>query len=389
MRLLERAIALVATAEIDIGLETDLVDALYTTGKGDDALRQADSLIERASVAGDQVGELCGRIKEGYIRLLLGPAVAPTKLAALLERALPVFEAARDDLALYIAYFAIGELENFRGQLDAQFEAYDRAAAHARQAGLPYQLLEERALGRYFGATPVSELLAWLDEQEERGEQDIFLRMYRGRALAMLGRFEEARALLAQVRAELADRGGGLPLAGATSRSSVDIELLAGDPAAAAKLGEEGCRLYDELGQKSRLSTAAGRLAQAYYSLDRLEEAEAWAGRCAELGTSGDALNEMVWRQARAKVLARRGEHAEAELLAREAVAIGEETDLLDPQADTHADLAEVLRLAGKPDEAAAALEQSLERYERKGNVVMAERARVRIEVLRATTAAD
>ena len=48
-----------------------------------------------------------------------------------------------------------------------------------------------------------------------------------------------------------------------------------------------------------------------------------------------------------------------------------------------------MLLLAGKPDEAAAALEQALERYERKGNLVLAERARLRIEVLRATTARD
>ena len=80
--------------------------------------------------------------------------------------------------------------------------------------------------------------------------------------------------------------------------------------------------------------------------------------------TSG---TQMLWRQVRAKVLARRGEHAEAERLAREAVAICEETDMLDAQGDAYADLAEVLLLGGKADEAAAALEQALERYERKG----------------------
>ena len=91
----------------------------------------------------------------------------------------------------------------------------------------------------------------------------------------------------------------------------------------------------------------------------------------------------MLWRQVRAKVLARRGEHAEAERLAREAVAIGEETDMLDAQGDAYADLAEVLSLAGRPKEAAEALEQALARYERKGNVVMAERMRERLSALR------
>jgi len=158
-------------------------------------------------------------------------------------------------------------------------------------------------------------------------------------------------------------------------QDSVDVELLAGDPAAAAELGAEGCRLFDELG-------AAGKLAQALYALDRLEEADTWAGRAAELGASDDALTQMLWRQVRAKVLARRGEHAEAERRAREAVAIAEDSDWLDGQGDVYADLAEVLSLAGRPKEATEALEQALARYERKGNLVMAQRAQTRLAEL-------
>ena len=93
----------------------------------------------------------------------------------------------------------------------------------------------------------------------------------------------------------------------------------------------------------------------------------------------------MLWRRVRAKVLARRGEHAEAERLAREAVAIGEGTDRLNDQGDANADLAEVLLLGGKASEAAAALEQALDRYERKGNLVMARRTRDRLAALAAT----
>ncbi len=201
----------------------------------------------------------------------------------------------------------------------------------------------------------------------------------------MLGRFDEGRAILVEAREALAERGAGIQLATTTGIPSVEIELLAGDPAAAAELGQEGCRMLDELGEQSQLSTAAGKLAQALYALDRLDEADAWAGRAAELGASDDAFTQMLWRQVRAKVLARRGEHAEAERLAREAVAVGEETDMLDAQGDVYADLAEVLLLAGKADEAGAALEQALERYERKGNLVSTQRAQTRLAELRAT----
>ena len=380
--LFERAAALVPPAEIDLALELALADALFWAGKGGEALRRADSLAERAAAAGDRVAELCGRIKEGMLRTFLEPEGATEELASLLEEALPVFEAAGDDLALHVGYHALGQVANMRAQMDEGLKAYERAAAHARQAGLPDELVGWRATFRYFGTTPVLGLLAWLDEYEPREGRNHWLRTYRAGALAMLGRFDEARAIIAETRAELAERGGGIQLATTTGMVCVDVELLAGDPAAAAELGAEGCRLLDELGEHSFLSTAAGNLAQALYALDRLDEADVWAGRAAELGASDDAFTQMLWRQVRAKVLARRGEHAEAERLAREAAAVCEETDMLTAQGDTYADLAEVLLLAGKADGAAAALEQALERYERKGNLVSAQRAQTRLAEL-------
>jgi hypothetical protein len=90
----------------------------------------------------------------------------------------------------------------------------------------------------------------------------------------------------------------------------------------------------------------------------------------------------MLWRRARAKVLARRGDHAEAARLVRDAVALSEGTDGLDAQGDAYADLGDVLVLGGELDDAAAAFEQALERYERKGNLVMAERTRERLDPL-------
>jgi tetratricopeptide (TPR) repeat protein len=124
--------------------------------------------------------------------------------------------------------------------------------------------------------------------------------------------------------------------------------------------------------------------AQALYEADRLEEAGAWAGRAADLGASDDAITQMLWRQVRAKVLARRGEDEEAERLAREAVAIGRETDMVNQHADAYVDLGEVLLLGGKTDEAAAALEQAIERYERKGNIVSTRRAQAQLAEMRA-----
>ena len=383
MSLYERAAALVPPTDLDLALEIELGDALLWAGRGDDALRRANALAERASVAGDHVGELCARIKAYVLRTTIEPEGATERLAALLEDALPVFEAASDHLALYIAYSAVSDVEWERGRIDAALEAWEVALEHAQHAGIqPTSSLEGRSTPRFFGTTPVPEVLAWINENEPRAGRDHFLRAYRAGSLAMLGRFDEARAILSEDRADQEERGGGILLANLTAFESVWVELWAGDAAAAAKFGAEGWRLHLELGKSSFLPHAAANRARALYALGQLDEAEAWAVRAAEFASESWTWTEMLWRQVRAKVHARRGEHADAERLAREAVAICDETELLDQQGDAYADLAEVLLLTGKPDEAAAALEQALERYERKGNLVSAERAQTRLTEL-------
>jgi hypothetical protein len=385
-RLFERAASLVLPGQIDLALENDLLDALYLSGKLSAGLGVARSLVERAVAAGDRTAELCARIKEGVLLVSLDPEGATDDLAALLDEALPEFDGERNDVALYAAYAALGQVMNMRARMDGVRDAYERAAVHASRAGRPYEWLGWRAAGRYFGTTPVSELLAWLDDQAARRVSDHHLDLRRALALAMLGRFDEGRSFMTRARTSASERGGAFGLANALG-DSTDLELLADDPAAAAAFGRKAMSMYDEIGERSFASTTAGRLAQALYELDRLDEAEEWATRGKALGASDDAITQMLWRQVRGKVLARRGDHSEAERLAREAVALGDGTDMLDAQGDAHTDLGEVLALAGRADEAAGAYAEALARYERKENVVMSERMRARLAELQATAA--
>jgi ATP/maltotriose-dependent transcriptional regulator MalT len=81
----------------------------------------------------------------------------------------------------------------------------------------------------------------------------------------------------------------------------------------------------------------------------------------------------------RAKALARRAA-PEAEELAREAIAFVEASDFLQVHAEALMDLAEILRLAGRLEEAARSLEESVRLYEQKGNVLSAARARALLD---------
>src|SRR5204862_6288725 len=119
-------------------------------------------------------------------------------------------------------------------------EGYERAAVHSEHAGLGNRLIGLRNMGRFHGSTPVTELLAWQDGLDASDLRDDWLRAYRAESLAMLGRFDEARPIIVELLAELAERGGfahGLIKA----EMAVELELLAGDWAAAVALGEEGC----------------------------------------------------------------------------------------------------------------------------------------------------
>jgi tetratricopeptide (TPR) repeat protein len=128
------------------------------------------------------------------------------------------------------------------------------------------------------------------------------------------------------------------------------------------------------MGERGYLSSVAALLAHALSGLGRLDEAERFSRKSEDAAAADDAFSQVLWRSARAKIRARRGELAVAEELAREAVAIAERTDLMNTVGDTLADLGEVLALAGRPAEAVAVFEQAAEIFERKGNRASLER---------------
>jgi class 3 adenylate cyclase/tetratricopeptide (TPR) repeat protein len=380
---LERAGDLVPPDTLDLALELDLIDALAGDRKGEEALIRTRSIVSRAAAIDDSIGELCGRILEGAQRIHLAPTDATVELEALIAEALPVFEAAGDELALRIAYRALGDAANMRAQMDRVAAAYEQAASYPGPAGLT-GLVGYQSHARFFGSTPLTELLAWQEKQDPREQRGYFLGAHRCLAFAMLGRGNEAQALLAELRGELAERGGAQAMVAGIEGYAMVVEFLAENLEAAVAAGEDSCRLLDELGRWSELSTTAGGLAGVYYELGRLDDAERWAARAAELGAEEDAVTQMLWRQARARMLARRGKHEEAIRLAREALDVAETTEDLNSTAEAYADLGEVLTLAGRPQEAAETLEQALVRFETKENLVMAGRTRERLATLRA-----
>ena len=151
-----------------------------------------------------------------------------------------------------------------------------------------------------------------------------------------------------------------------------------GEPAAAEIAAREAHEMYREF---QDLSASAGSLlARALLDQGRIDEADRYARMTAETVQLDDIATQMEWRSVRARVLASRGDRAQAEAVAREAVALGRPTDYLEFYA--HALLALAEALADRPDEAVTCLEEAIRLYERKESAVGVERTRARLRQL-------
>ena len=389
VNLFERAAALEPADTLDLELAFELGNTLFMVGDTGAALEVSRALVAKAGRLGDRVAELCGRIIEADTLNHTDPGVGVQHLERLIIEGLPVFSEAGNHLALYIAYWSLGEVANMSCRADAFLDACNAALEQAERMRRPHLaalLLGSLNSARQFGTTPVPEVLEWLDEQERTHPLDAFNQGTRAAALAMAGRIEEARALVRRAADRALDRGSTIAYALLMSHAATEMEMMGGDPARAVEYSREGCRVLEERGELAWLSTAVGYQARALYELDLPDEAYAQTLRAAELGSDDDIATQMLWRQTQAKVLARRGEHAVAEVLAREAVELCDRTDYPNHRATVYEDLAETLVLCGHADQAPAALARAIELYTLKGNVASRVRAETRRERLRQLT---
>jgi hypothetical protein len=193
----------------------------------------------------------------------------------------------------------------------------------------------------------------------------------------MQGHFDNARELLTGAKALAEELGLEVILASGVARQTGEVELLAGDAAAAERALRPACEALERMGDWGHLATIAPKLADALFIQGGDGEEPLRLTELAERSaTPGVADEDIGWRRVRAKLLARRGEIEAAERLAREATGRAAVTDLLDDHAQALSDLAEVLRLGERPEESASALGEALHLYEQKGNVAAAETLR-------------
>jgi len=198
---------------------------------------------------------------------------------------------------------------------------------------------------------------------------------------AMVGDYPTARRNAAAARAVLRDLGQGVRAA-ASSLDVAEVEMLAGDPAAAERELRPDCEMLQRLGETYFLSTMAAALARAV--LEQGRDAEAMAlTKAAEASAADDDLEAQAdWRCVRALILARRGDLVDAEALARAGRELAFQSEAPALRASTLSDLATVLSLSGRAEEARHALAEAIAIYTAKGDLSSLRRAeRLRLTI--------
>jgi hypothetical protein len=380
--LLERALELVPPGESPVDWEMILIRAQMLSGHLAEAIATAEGVITWAREAGDRPRELRGLLARALVAHL-GEAESQAESRPIAEEALAVFTELGDDAGLAAVWDAIARAEHNACRWRPRLEALQRAELHAERAGLVWLARHVHAMqaaSYMLGPYTVDEAVAWLDAND----LESFGIGFRAVLEAYRGDFAEARALSAASAQYARERGQRLLLA-AGALHGAEIELLADNPAGAADIALTGVAELEALGEHGWMSTVAGWAAEALYQLGRDDEAWALTEKADAAGAPDDVATQFFVKSARAKVLARRGEHVEAARYARELLALVEPTDMLDAQGSAHFDAAIVLRAAGRAEEAAAELAAAREAWAAKGNRV----ALARVDRLAAETAAS
>jgi DNA-binding SARP family transcriptional activator len=362
-------------------LLADLGEALRETGDFERAESVLDEVTQTASADGDQLLEARALLIRLRLRLQTDPA-SSEEVVHEGERLIETFEEAGDERLLAKAWELLAWAPWFRCRAAATDEALQRAIDYARRAGdarTEAQSLNLSVGAAFFGPMPVPEAIRVCEEILAQPGQQRRITASALRALAglkaMAGLFAEARELAAANREVLEELGLRVTAASAAETYGI-VEMLAGDPVAAERELASGYETLDEIGESANFPDLAAKLADAMYAQGRDERALELSDISRRATAPDDLSAGVQWRAVQAKLLARKGDLAQAEALGREAAALAGETDFLVLRADALMDLAEVLRFAEREAEAAPIVQQALELYEEKGNVVGAQRAR-------------
>ena len=339
--------------------------------------------IEAARRTGDVGVEWRALLIESLLDLDVEPEgkTEPARRRSL--EAIRVFEELGDEQGVARAWLLLSNVHNMSSQEGQRQRAAEEAIRHSLRSGGPILGYTDVAAAMYLGPATVEEGIARCESI--LGELQLGLAT-RANILQLLGGFEgmrgsfdRSRELFAEARSILKDLGIARPPAG--SELPGNVEILAGDLAAAEREYRTAYESCMSIGQKSFGSTLAALLADVLCQQARYEEAQEQLDISREIGASDDVANEVILLDTEAKILANDGRLVEAEGMTREALSLVPQ-DSINFRAGVLSRLAEMIMLAGRRREAIDVMEEARDLFDRKGNVAAVSRANETLQKL-------
>jgi DNA-binding SARP family transcriptional activator len=380
VNLLGRAVALLPARDTyRLELMCELGGALRTRG----AFERAEAVFTEARDEAAAADERRLELRADLGRLAAGLFAGKARPGELLERALeaiPELENAGDDRALGRAWLYVDHVEGpYRSHFAAAAAAARKALVHYRRSGWPVAAcLGALCSALANGPTPVPEAIQacqdLLADADLNGQANVL--PFLGVLEAMRGAFARAREHVLRGWSMQNDLGQPLSAEISAGDTAGQVELAAGDLPAAQAAFERSLALLRHMGAHDYAATRAVQLADVLYRRGRFEEAAREVEPARSELDADDLGTQSRWRSVAARLAAREGSVERADELSLEALEILEGTDGLNTRAECLLARAEVLSLAGRAEESAAAIREALRLYEQKENVVGAEQAR-------------
>jgi tetratricopeptide (TPR) repeat protein len=295
-----------------------------------------------------------------------------------------------DDRGLAQAYLVQGDLASFRGQMARSAKLLELALKHGQAAGDAGCVARARSLlgvTLLFGPAPAEEVIASLDQMVAVSGNDPRVRAEAEQVTcvmhAMCGRFGQARTIGAEARQHLAEVGLGLFLA-TLAQSTGHVAELAGDLDAAEREYERSCDDLKTLGESAYLSTVAGLHARLLARRGKHAEALTALELARRHGSPDDVATQSLVRQAEGLLAAAAGDADRARAAVTDAAQREPENEEPDSVGEAYLTAADVEKILGNIPEERDHLAAAQPLFETKGNVVRARQVTRRLRDLTA-----
>jgi len=337
--------------------------ALVEVARFDDASRTLDEAWERSTAAGDVATRADTLFYRTELRAWFGNVDFDAAVAEA-RAMLSVLESGMNGAIARCHRI----LSIFASDVEGYGEEAEIAMAYAQRAGdrlHELEILQNLADVASAIDHPVDTAIARCEELLEiAGDDAVATNAVRviaqGPLLARAGRFDEARAVVRMALDAFEELGLELWAADSGAGGAADVEWLIGDIEAAGTISETGLHALEAMGAIGMTPRHLCRAARVAYAQRRFDDADAFVRIGRERGAGATLSVD-------AMLTARRGDADEAQRLVRTRLEYGRLPE--GERVETMLELAEVMHVTGRDDDARALVRQAAERARVRGDI--------------------